>query len=173
MRIMRLCEQAYPREHVSAARRGIFSSDASKRANALEVLDNVLDRSKRMAILELVDRYACDCGFRKAPAAPNAPVPSEAAAWFKERIALPGHFRRSLLFESVGFHRIESLAKVAEGFVTKPNPFMRENALIALAGGNPEGWRKHLERAVDDEDPQGRASAREVLQTGKPGPKPE
>ena len=173
VRIMRLCEQAYPREHVSAARRGIFSSDASKRANALEVLDNVLDRSKRMAILELVDRYACDCDFRRSPTTPGEPVPAEAAAWFRERIALPGHFRRSLLFEAVGYHRLTALAKIAEGFVTKPNPFMRENALIALAGGRPEGWRKHLERAVDDEEPTVSAYARYVLETGSAGLDPE
>jgi ATP/ADP translocase/HEAT repeat protein len=173
VRIMRLCEQAYPRTHVAAARSGIFSRDATKRANALEVLDNVLDREIRVAILDIVDRFACDCDFGVVPNRPGEPVSEKARAWFEHRITLPGHYRRSLLFEAVGVNQVVDLADAAFAYARRANPFMRENALIALAACRPNGWRSELERATDDTDPVVRAYATFVLQTGCSGIDPE
>lgn len=169
VRIMRLCEQAYPRLQVAAARSGIFSKDATRRANALEVLDNVLDRDHRLAIVDIVDRFATECAFSKRPKRPSTPVPDKATRWFRERMALPGHYRRSLLFEAVGHNHVCELADAALAYTRRSNPFMRENALIALAACQPPGWKEQMDRAMDDEDPVVRAYATYVIQTGLAG----
>lgn len=173
VRIMRLCEQVYPRAHVAAARAGIFSSNATKRANALEVLDNVLDRENRQAILEIVDRYATECRFGSVPKRPTGEVPPACRTWFDRRLELPGHYRRSLLFESVGVNGLSELASAALRYTCKENAFMRENALIAVAACRVEGWRQEMERATQDEHPVVRAYARYVLETGSAGVVPE
>jgi len=173
VRIMRLCEQVYPRAHVAAARAGIFSSDPSRRANALEVLDNVLDRENRHAILDIVDRYACDCDFLDQPKRASGKLPVRARRWFDARIALPGHYRRSLIFEAVGYHAVSQLAESARTYTNKENPLMRECALIAIAGCWLEGWRQELERAEHDPHPSVRNYAQYVLRNEDAGLDPE
>jgi ATP/ADP translocase/HEAT repeat protein len=169
VRIMRFCEQTYPRLQVAAARGSIFSKDASKRANALEVLDNVLDRDNRLAILDIVDRFANECRFRKPPKRPSQPVPEREKAWFQKRVGLPGHYRRSILLEAVAFHKVCELAEGAWNFTRREDPFMRENALMVLAACRPEGWRAEMDRATDDEDPVVRGYAAYVMEHGQSG----
>ncbi|HOT12415.1 MAG TPA: HEAT repeat domain-containing protein, partial [Polyangiaceae bacterium] len=169
VRIMRLCEQAYPREQVAAARNGIFSRDATRRANALEVLDNVLDREHRLAIVDIVGRFATEYPFVDDREPVTTPVPERVKHWFAQRVALPGFYRRSVLFEAVGHNRVCDLAEAALAHTRRSNPFLRENALIALAACRPVGWQDRMERALNDEDAVVRAYATYVMQTGRSG----
>ncbi|MCL2825554.1 MAG: cyclic nucleotide-binding domain-containing protein, partial [Polyangiaceae bacterium] len=173
VRIMRMCELAYPRAEVAAARGGIFSRDPAKQANALEVLDNVLNRNHRSAIVDIVGRFASHCTFTDTPKTPNEPIPEQAIRWFEERIALPGHYRRSILFEAIGFNRVTQLAQYALAFTRREDVFMRENALIAIATCKPAGWKEHIEHATNDDSPVVRDYAAYVLATGLSGLNPE
>lgn len=168
VRIMRLCEQAYSIEHVAAARGGIFSRDMTKRANALEVLDNVLSGENRQKIVAMVDRYATGCQFLNDPE-PRGPISNEAQTWFEKRLSLPGHYRRSLLFEAVATKRLDSVASHALAYARRPNPFMRECSLLALAACRPEGWREEFELARRDNHPVVQTYARYVLSHDRDG----
>jgi hypothetical protein len=174
VRIMRMCELGYSKAHVAAARHAIFSKNAAQRANALEVLDNVLDNEIRGAILAALDRFGPATAFEAVPKPPDAPVSAEAKTWIETRAQLPGHYRRSLVFEAIGVRRLVSLAPMAFRHLEAVNPFMRENALIALAACRPDGWREAMQRGADaDACPIVRTYARYVIERDSDGLDPE
>lgn len=168
-RILRLCEQAYPLEQVAAARAGVFSSDPARRANGLELLDNVLNRSNRVAILDIVARYGTDCQFVTSPRPSKSRPSARVKAWFEARINLPGHYRRALLLDAVAYHQRCEFAESAIKYVSSDEPFMRENALIVLAVCQPPGWREYMQAAREDAHPVVRAYANYVLEMRRTG----
>ena len=173
VRILRLCEQVYPRAHVAAARAGVFSSDPTKRANALEVLDNVLDRDNRLAILELVATFVSQCSFREPLALATEPLSVATKTWFDTRVKLPGYYRRAVLFEAVAYYQAQELAWAAKDFVDDDEPFLRENALMVVASCQPEGWLEMLELAQSDSHAVVRAYAKYVRSSRHSGLQPE
>ena len=174
VRIMRICELAYPRAHVAAARSAIFSKDATRRANALEVLDNVLDRQDRESIVDSLARFAEVMAFRDIPVADSPSPPIEIEAWVQRRLELPGAYRRGLLLEAIGVRRVSLLAPNAFPHADSDNPFVRENALITLAACRPQDWRQALERhAREDTCPVVRNYAKFVIESNSAGLDPE
>ena len=174
VRIMRCCELAYSRAHVAAARGAVFSQDATTRANALEVLDNVLDSDNRSAIVAIADQFGTACAFDRPPSQPTEPPPPDVVDWFRSRIAIPGHYRRAILFEAVGLRRLRELAPLAQRYLDSDNPFMRECALLALAACDTEGWRSVAAMMAEGDDHQlVREYARYVHETDSAGLDPE
>lgn len=174
VRVMRYCELAHSRSDVAAARGSIFSKDSTKRANALEVLDNVLALDNRNAIVAIADEFITACAFDGQPAAPKTPPSEDVQAWFRARITAPGHYRRATLFESVGIHRIKELAPLARPYLVSSNPFMRECALLALTACEVEGWREAAATLAENDDhPLVREYARYVQSQGSAGLDPE
>ncbi len=174
VRIMRACELAYSRAHVSAARNAILSPDALKRANALEVLDNVLDRADRASILDSLARFAEVMTFKQIPASPSPDPPADVVAWVERRVALPGAYRRAVLLESIGVRKVRALAPIALRYAQSDHPFIRECALIALAACNVDGWRDVMEQHASNEAcPIVRAYACYVLEHDSDGLDPE
>jgi len=174
VRIMRCCELAFSRTYVSAARAAIFSTDPVRRATALEMLDNVLGTEHRNAIVSATDAFSSRCSFDDQPPTHDTDPPDDVIAWFQDRIRIPGHYRRSLLFEAIGVRRTRRLASHAQRYVTSDNPFMRECALIALAACKVDGWQQTAERiAASDDHPAVRDYAVYVRDTGSAGLDPE
>lgn len=174
MRIMRMCELAYSRAHVAAAREAMFSHEPSRRANALEVLDNVLDRNVRESILDAVARFASVMAFRDVAHAPGSDMPSQVVEWVEQRVALPGYYRRAVLFEAIGVHGATRVAPLASRFADSDNPFLRENALLAVGACRVDGWQQLIAtHAEKDECPVVRAYARYVLAHDSAGLDPE
>lgn len=174
VRILRYCELAYSREHVAAARNAILSGDPARRANALEVLDNVLDRQDRDAILDALSRFAQATAYVDKPDTPGTQAPDTVLDWVRQRDALPGVYRRSVLFEAIGVHGVRNLAPLALPHLGSDHPFMRENALIALAACRPDGWRGQMHHHAESDDcPIVRTYARYVLERNSAGLDPE
>jgi HEAT repeat protein len=173
-RILRICELAYSRQHVAAARSAILANDPVKRANALEVLDNVLERSVRESILDSLVRFAALSAFQQIPLTPSEPAPGQVVAWIEGRLALPGYYRRAVLLEAIGIRAVRSVASLALQHAQSDQPFLRENALIALAACEPEGWRAVMQQhASGDSCPNVRAYAAYVLEHNSAGLDPE
>ncbi|WP_437736267.1 Npt1/Npt2 family nucleotide transporter [Sorangium sp. So ce1335] len=170
IRVLRLCELAYPREVVALVRTHVFGPDPALRANAFEVLESLLDRPLRERLVALVDRL-----LELSVAFPARPMPPEsgAVAWIRREIARGEPYSAALALYAVAQHAILGAAEDALAATRAPDPLVREAAAIAIAVTRPPGARERLTELRADADPAVARYARYWAVTGGTGIDPE
>ncbi|WP_437691712.1 MFS transporter [Sorangium sp. So ce176] len=170
IRVLRLCELAYPREVVALVRTHVFGPDPALRANAFEVLESLLDRPLRERLVALVDRL-----LELSVAFPTRPMPPEASvvAWIRREIARGEPYSAALALNAVAQHAILGAAEDALAASHAPDPLVREAAAIAIAVTHPPGARERLAALRADADPAVARYARYWAVTGGTGIDPE
>jgi hypothetical protein len=165
VRVLRLCELAYPREAVASARAHLFGNDTALRANAFEVLESLVDRSLRERLVDLVERFLrLHAGEWPRPSL--EPREAYAATWLRGEL---GHepYRAAVALDAVAYRRILAAGVDALAALRDPDPFVRETAAIAVAATQPQGAAAALARCLDDPDPVVAAYARYWAETGR------
>ncbi|WP_438019299.1 Npt1/Npt2 family nucleotide transporter [Sorangium sp. So ce315] len=170
IRVLRLCELAYPREVVALVRTHVFGPDPALRANAFEVLESMLDRPLRERLVALVDRL-----LELSVAFPARPMPPEASAvaWIRRELARGEPYSAALALNAVAQHAILGAAEDALAATHDPDPLVREAAAIAVAVTRPLGYRERLTELRADADPAVARYARYWAVTGGTGIAPE
>lgn len=171
VRVLRLCELAYPREVVASVRAHLFGKDTTLRANAFEVLDAVVDRELSARLAGLVERFiALRAGrFPKVPAPPEGLV----LAWLEADLQSGETYGAALSFDAAARSGWAPIGPAALRALAHEDPLVREAAAIAVAAARPEGFDPALRALVEDEDPVVRHYARRWLETGRTGLGPE
>ncbi|WP_437901616.1 HEAT repeat domain-containing protein [Sorangium sp. So ce124] len=170
IRVLRLCELAYPREVVALVRTHVFGPDPALRANAFEVLESLLDRPLRERLVSLVERL-----LELSAAFPRRPVPPEAGviSWIRHEIVRGDPYSAALALDAVARYSISGAAGDALAATYDPDPLVREAAAIAVAVTSPPGARERLDALRADEDPAVARYARYWAVTGGTGIDPE
>ncbi|XYI00868.1 MFS transporter [Sorangium sp. So ce1128] len=170
IRVLRLCELAYPREVVALVRTHVFGPDPALRANAFEVLESLLDRPLRERLVSLVDRL-----LELSVAFPPRPMPPEAGvvSWIRRELARGEPYSAALALNAVAQHAIAGAAEDALAATHDPDPLVREAAAIAIAVTSPPGARERLSALRADVDPAVARYARYWAVTGGTGIDPE
>ncbi|WP_437758336.1 MFS transporter [Sorangium sp. So ce1389] len=170
IRVLRLCELAYPREVVALVRTHVFGPDPALRANAFEVLESLLDRPLRERLVSLVDRL-----LELSVAFPSRPMPPEAGvvSWIRRELARGEPYSAALALNAVAQHAIAGAAADALAATHDPDPLVREAAAIAIAVTSPPGARDRLNALRADVDPAVARYARYWAVTGGTGIDPE
>ncbi|MGK4006343.1 Npt1/Npt2 family nucleotide transporter [Sorangium sp. So ce1036] len=170
IRVLRLCELAYPREVVALVRNHVFGPDPALRANAFEVLESLLDRPLRERLVSLVERL-----LELYAAFPARPMPEEAdvLAWVRGEMARGEPYSAALALDAVARHAILGAAEDALAATYHPDPLVREAAAIATAVTYPAGARERLTALRADPDPAVARYARYWAVTGGTGIDPE
>jgi ATP/ADP translocase/HEAT repeat protein len=167
VRVLRLCELAYPREAVASARAHLFGSDATLRANAFEVLESLVDRALRERLVDLVERYLrLHAGEWPHPSL--EPREAYAAMWIRDELR-HDPYRAAVALDAVAYRRILAAGVDALAALRDPDPFVRETAAIAVAATQPPGATAALARCLDDPDPVVAEYARYWTRTGRDG----
>ncbi|WP_437679937.1 HEAT repeat domain-containing protein [Sorangium sp. So ce131] len=170
IRVLRLCELAYPREVVALVRTHVFDPDPALRANAFEVLESLLERRLRERLVALVERL-----LELYAAFPPKPMPPEAGAvaWIRREIARGDPYGAALALNAVAEHAIAGAAEDALAATYDPDPLVREAAALAIAVTSPPGARERLTALRSDGDPAVARFARYWAVTGGTGIDPE
>ncbi|XXT22570.1 cyclic nucleotide-binding domain-containing protein [Sorangium sp. So ce429] len=170
IRVLRLCELAYPREVVALVRTHVFGPDPALRANAFEVLESLLDRPLRERLVSLVDRL-----LELSVAFPSRPMPPEAGvvSWVRRELARGEPYSAALALNAVAQHAIFGAAADALAATHDPDPLVREAGAIAIAVTYPPGARERLDALRADVDPAVARYARYWAVTGGTGIDPE
>ncbi|WP_437281070.1 HEAT repeat domain-containing protein [Sorangium sp. So ce375] len=170
IRVLRLCELAYPREVVALVRTHVFGPDPALRANAFEVLESLLDRPLRERLVSLVERL-----LELSAAFPRRPLPPEAGvvSWIRHEIVRGDPYSAALALDAVARRSIAGAAGDALAATYDPDPLVREAAAIAVAVTSPPGARERLAALRADEDPAVARYARYWAVTGGTGIDPE
>ncbi|WP_437319537.1 HEAT repeat domain-containing protein [Sorangium sp. So ce385] len=170
IRVLRLCELAYPREVVALVRTHVFGPDPALRANAFEVLESLLDRPLRERLVSLVERLlALSAEFPRRPMPPEA----SAVAWIRRELTRGEPYSAALALDAVARRAIAGAAADALAATWDPDPLVREAAAIAVAVTAPPGASERLAALRADEDPAVARYARYWAVTGGTGIEPE
>ncbi|WP_437489378.1 HEAT repeat domain-containing protein [Sorangium sp. So ce1014] len=170
IRVLRLCELAYPREVVALVRTHVFGPDPALRANAFEVLESLLDRPLRERLVSLVERL-----LELSVAFPRRPMPPEAdtVAWVRRELDRGEPYSAALALDAVARNAIAGAAGDALAATHDPDPLVREAAAIAIAVTSPPGARERLVALRADDDPAVARYARYWAVTGGTGIEPQ
>ncbi|AKT39452.1 HEAT repeat domain-containing protein [Chondromyces crocatus] len=182
IRALRVCELGYPREEIALARTHVLGADPALRANALEVLDALLERplfERLSRLLEgLVELRAGGFVLTKARNGAAGGSPSgqqaeaqrrEAAVWVRGELARGQPYSAALVLDAAARHGLMIVAESALSATSHADPLVREAAAIAVAALSPEGARERLTALSHDEDPVVARYAHYWLETGRVG----
>jgi ATP/ADP translocase/HEAT repeat protein len=158
IRVLRLCELAFPRATVALVRAHLFDADPAMRANAFEVLESLLDRRLREELVALVDMVLA---LRAGAFPPPRLQPREAyaATWLADEIARGEPYGAALALDAIAHHRIAAGGVEALHAMSSPDPLVREAASIAVASLKPAGYQRALDALLHDPDDALRAFA--------------
>lgn len=188
IRILRLCELAYPREVVAAVRAHLFGPDAALRANSFEVLESLLDPALRRHLVAQVERFlrlrAGDnrrtASFLRLRAGGNRRTTIVSSVdqdrvtdWLRAQLRGADPYGVALALDAIAQHRIQGAGLDALAATTHVDPLVREAAAIAVAVTAPPGGAAALERLRGDPDPVVAGYARYWAETGRAGIEPD
>ncbi len=129
-RVLRALELRYDRESLGLVRAHL--GEPLRRANALEVLDTLLDAPLRPVVMPFVDE---DLNARRS--LPPAPSP---VAFLQSQCRHPNPYVAALALDGLARHSAGAVRFEAEALLTHPEPLVRETARRALAAiaGRPD-----------------------------------
>jgi CRP-like cAMP-binding protein/HEAT repeat protein len=168
IRILRLCELAYPREVVASVRAHLFGSEPALRANAFEVLESMLEPTVRVRLVALVERFLALRAGDFTPSTRSGGTRA-AAEWVRVEIEHADPWRAVLALDATAHHRLAAAGGAVMRAAGHPDGLVREAAAIAAAAAKPAGYRELLERLLRDPDPIVARYATYWAQTGRTG----
>jgi len=134
-RVLRLLELRYDPEAIELVRERL--PDARRRANALEVLDALLEAPLRPLVMPLVDEVPDE--QRLARARSLTGPPPEPEAFLREQCRHPNPYVVLLALDALHRHGNRAAAGEGERLLNHPDPLVREGAAIATGRPLPEG----------------------------------
>jgi ATP/ADP translocase len=131
-RILHLLDVLRPDQRISELARGLADIDATRRANAVEVLDSILDRRLRRTLVPLVDDTP---RFLKLNAVEGlVPLPRKGRdGWVEELLGDDSPWMIACAAYYAGQHRIGALADRLGALARHPDPVVAEAAAAALS----------------------------------------
>ncbi len=149
-RILRILELRYSPEPLRLVRERI--EDATRRANALEVLDTLLEPTLRPMVMQFFDDLSPHELVKRAEslAPKSAPV---AEGFMREEAAHPNPYVTLVVLDALARHRDPLAVELGEAAASRPEALAREGAVFALASGAPERVRGLLSQLAEDRDP--------------------
>lgn len=169
IRVLRLGELSHPKTQVAAARDALFSTDVSRRARAVEILENLFDPDVRSRFVDELDAYI---SLRSQPLGPpSAPTGSE-EAFVRQLVSLPEPFAKIVGLDAAQFRGIRLPEPTMIELTRDEDPAVREMAALVIATFRPSGWRDILNALRSDEDLRVRTYAEYAFTTGRTGMDP-
>ena len=149
-RILRILELRYSPEPLRLVRERI--EDASRRANALEVLDTMLEPTLRPMVMQFFDDLSPRELVKKADSlAPKAAPTAE--DFMREEAAHPNPYITLVVLDALARHGDALAVELGEAAASRPEALAREGAVFALASGPPQRVRGLLSQLSKDRDP--------------------
>jgi HEAT repeat protein/ATP/ADP translocase len=129
-RVLRILELRYDREPLRLVRHTL--GEPSRRANALEVLDTLLDPALRPVVMPFADEAPPAVMLARAGGLAPATVP-EPAAFLAAHCRHPNPYVAMLALDALSRRRDAAVFGPARELVDHPDPMVREGARVALA----------------------------------------
>ena len=130
-RIFHLMALLYPHLDLHSAYRGLISADASVRANALELVDNILKPSLRQLVVPLLDGHV-SVEQRVVLANRLVGTPVETAEQAVQALVASGdHWLKACAAHAIGAVRLTSLEGELDKWLDDLDPLLRETARSA------------------------------------------
>ncbi len=167
-RVLRILELRYDPEPVALARERLM--DPARRANALEVLDTLLDPSLRPLVMPFVDDMPERERLKAAGAlAPSPPAPAE---FLRLHCRHPNPYVVLLAFDALARRHDPVGREEGVRALTHPEALVREGAIAAVAAADPAGAAALIRPLLADPDPTVANHAARALARleGTPGP---
>jgi len=168
-RVLRVLELRYDREPIGLVREHL--GDPKRRANALEVLDTVLDAPLRPLVMPFVDE--APVAEKLARAGGLVPPPPPPEQFVAAHCRHPNPYVALLALDALA--RRQDAAGAAEGAAQlgHADPLVREGAIRALAASDPAHARPLIAPLASDPDPTVARHARLALARLAGEPLPE
>jgi HEAT repeat protein/ATP/ADP translocase len=167
-RVLRALELRYDPEPLALVRETL--ADAKRRANALEVLDTVLDAPLRPLVMPFVDEAPLkDKLSRAGPLVPPQPPPEQFMAGHCRH---PNPYVALLALDALARRQDAAGATQGAALLAHPDPLVREGAIRALAAADPSRAPALVAETARDPDATVARHARLALArlTGQPAP---
>ncbi len=148
-RILRILELRYDPEPLALVRERVL--DPGRRANALEVLDTLLDAPLRPLVMPFLDDLPVRELLKKAGTlVPPAPPPGE---FLRTHCRHPNPYVVLLALDALARRRDPIGGEEGARALAHPDPLAREGALHAVAAADPAGAAALIRPLLADPDP--------------------
>jgi len=148
-RVLRILELRYDPEPIALVRERIL--DPARRANAIEVLDTLLDAPLRPLVLPFLDDAPIRERLKNAGAlVPPPPPPPE---FMRRHCRHPNPYVALIAFEALARRQDAVGREEGARALAHPDPLVREGALHAVAAADPAGAAALIRPLLVDPDP--------------------
>jgi ATP/ADP translocase/HEAT repeat protein len=148
-RVLRILELRYDPEPMALVRERVF--DPGRRANALEVLDTLLDAPLRPLVMPFLDEVPMRERLRKAGTlVPATPPPAE---FLRRHCRHPNPYVVLLALDALASRADPVGGEEGKRALSHPDPLVREGALRAVAAADPGGAASLIRPLLTDPDP--------------------
>ena len=148
-RILRILELRFDPEALGLVRDHLL--DAGRRANAIEVLDTLLDPPLRPLVMPFLDDVPVAERLRRA--GPLAPTPPEPAEFLRIHCRHPNPYVVYCALHALASHGAPEAGQEAGPALEHPDPLVREAAIYALAAIEGRAAAIRLAPLSHDRDP--------------------
>jgi ATP/ADP translocase len=149
-RVLRILELRYDYEPLKLVREHLH--DPARRANALEVLDTLLDPPLRPVVLPFVDEVAPAERLARGDAFVPKPVPAP-PEFLAAHCHHPNPYVALLALDALSRRADAVGAREGDGLLAHADPLVREGALLAVAAADPAGAAARVRMLLDDPEP--------------------
>jgi len=147
--VLRILELRYDPEPMALVRERVF--DPGRRANALEVLDTLLDAPLRPLVMPFLDEVPMRERLRKAGTlVPATPPPAE---FLRRHCRHPNPYVVLLALDALASRADPVGGEEGKRALSHPDPLVREGALRAVAAADPGGAASLIRPLLTDPDP--------------------
>ncbi len=141
-------------ESIAAGLRDATALDAGRRrANAVELLDNLLDRELKRMLLPLIEDAPRAERLRQVVPLLTRPLPSTASEMVRELCRDENGWVRSCALLYASEHGLPLPEETFAAAAADPHPVVRETALVCLLRSFPERAHREAEAHLVDETP--------------------
>jgi len=148
-RVLRILELRYDPGPIALVRERIL--DPTRRANAIEVLDTLLDAPLRPLVLPFLDDGPIRERLKNAgPLVPTPPPPPE---FMRRHCRHPNPYVALIAFEALARRQDPVGREEGERALAHADPLVREGALHAVAAADPAGTAALIRPLLADPDP--------------------
>jgi ATP/ADP translocase/HEAT repeat protein len=148
-RVLRLLELRYDRDAIALVRERL--GDPACRANALEVLDTLLDAPLRPLVMTFMDDAPIH--ERLARAGALVPPPPPPAEFLRRHCRHPNPYVALLAFDALARRADPVGGEEGARALGHRDPLVREGAIRAVAAADPAGAAPLIRPLLDDADP--------------------
>ncbi len=131
-RILLLLSLLYPRQAFSSIRKGLRSKDKSIRANALELIDNIVQTEKKKLILAVFEPISRAEKIRLAREYFSDLKSRSVIEWFEEFIEKGNNWLVACTLYQIGVLKLSELVPQVKRALERKEPVIVESALVSL-----------------------------------------